>query len=119
MSNPNIINVTSIFGRTNVLAVTTTPTDIVVNAAGSGTVVKINNLVIANINGTTAADINASLFRSSTEWRIAHTISVPADSSLVVIDKTTSIYLEPGDSLRLTASSNSFLQATCSYEIIA
>lgn len=119
MSNPNIINVTSIIGRTNVLAVTTTPTDILVNASGSGTVVKVNNLVVANINGTTAADVSASIFRASTEWRIAHTIAVPADSSLVVIDKTTSIYLEPGDSLRLTASSNSFLHATCSYEIIS
>lgn len=119
MSNPNIINVTSIFGRTNVLAVTTTPTDIVVNAAGSGTVLKVNNLIISNVDGAVAADITASIFRSSTQWRIANTISVPADASLVLLDKNTAIYLEPGDSIRLTASVNGDLEAICSYEIIS
>lgn len=117
MANPNIVNVTSILGKTAVLDVTTTPTNIVSNAAASNTIVKINYLSIANIDGASAADISISLFRSSTEYKIAHTISVPADSTLTVLDKT--LYLEEGDALRLTASVNGDLQAVCSYEIIS
>jgi hypothetical protein len=119
MAAPNIVNVATITGKTAVLAPTTTPTDIVSNGAGSNTVLKINTLSIANINGTAAATVNASVFRSGTEWRLAQVISVPAGSTLVVLDKTNSIYLEEGDSLRVTASANSFLHAVCSYEIIA
>lgn len=119
MAAPNIVNVVTITGKTNVQGVTTTPTDIVVNAGSSGTVIKVNDLLVANVNGTSAATITASVFRSSTEFKIAHVISVPAAASLVVLDKTTSIYLEEGDSLRLTASANSYLHAVCSYEIIA
>lgn len=119
MTAPNIVNVTSIYGKTNVLAVTTTATDILANAAASGTVVKINDLIVSNINGTAAADITASIYRGSVEYKVAHTISVPNDASLVVLDKGTAIYLEEGDSLRLTASANSYLQAVCSYEVIS
>lgn len=119
MANPNIVNVTSIYGKTSVQAPTTTPTDIVINAAASSTIVKINSLVVANINGTSAATITASLYRGAVEYKVAHVISVPAGATLVVLDKTSQIYLEEGDSLRLTASVNSYLSAVCSYEIIA
>ena len=119
MAAPNIVGVTNILGSTDVLAVTTTATNIVANTAGSGKVLKINNLVVANIDGTNAADITASLYRSSTEYKIANTITVPADASLVVISKETAIYLEEGDAIRLTASANGDLQAVCSYEEIS
>ena len=119
MSAPNIVNVTSIIAKTNVLAVSTTATDIVTNAVGSNTVLKINLLQVANINGSTATTVNASIYRSATEYKLAHLIPVPAAASLSVIDKPTSVYLEEGDSLRLTAAANSFLHAVCSYEILA
>jgi hypothetical protein len=118
MAAPNIVNVTTITGKTAVQAVSTSATNIVENAGSSNTVVKINNLIVSNVNGTSAADITASVYRSTTEFKVAHTISVPADATLIVLDKATSIYLEEGDSLRLTASANSFLHAVCSYEII-
>lgn len=119
MAAPNIVNVANIVAKTAVQAVTTTATDIVANAGSSNTVVKLNGLIVSNVNGTSAATITASVFRSSTEYKVAHVISVPAGSTLVVLDKTTSIYLEEGDSLRLTASANSFLHAVCSYEVLS
>lgn len=119
MAAPNIVNVTTITAKTSVLAPTTTAADIVVNAPSSSTVAKINTLVVANVNGTAAATITASIYRSSTEYKVAHVISVPAGATLVVLDKTSSIYLEEGDSLRLTASANSYLHAVCSYEVLA
>lgn len=119
MANPNIVNVANIYGRTAVQNVTTSATAIVTNSAGSNYVFKINSLIISNINGATAADITAEVLRGGVAYRIAFTVSVPADSTLVVISKDTSVYLEEGDSLRLTASSNSILQAVCSYEEIS
>lgn len=119
MAAPNIVNVATITAKTAVLLPTTTATDIVANSAGSSTVVKLNSLIVANVNGTTAATITASVYRSSTEYKVAHVISVPAGSTLIVLDKASQIYLEEGDSLRLTASVNSYLSAVCSYEILA
>ena len=117
MAAPNIVNVSTITGKTAVQAVTTSATAIVTNSAASGKVFKINALYVANIDGTNACDLTVDLFRSSTAYRIASTISVPADSTLDVISK--SIYLEEGDSLRLTAGANSDLEAVCSYEEIS
>jgi hypothetical protein len=117
MAAPNIVNVTTILGKTAVQQVTTSATAIVTNTAASGKVLKINALYIANVDGTNAADISVALFRSSVSYELAHTVSVPADATLDVISK--SIYLEEGDELRLTASANSDLEAVCSYEEIS
>ena len=119
MAAPNIVNVATITAKSAVQAVTTTATDIISNSAGSNTVLKVNVLSVANVNGTAAATITASLYRSTVEYKLAHVISVPAASSLIVLDKTSAIYLEEGDSLRLTASANSYLHAVVSYEILA
>jgi hypothetical protein len=117
MAAPNIVNVTDIKGRTAVLNVTTSATAIVTNSANSNKVFKINALYIANIDGINNADITVDIYRSATAYHIAKTISVPADSTIDIISK--SIYLEEGDSLRLTAGANNDLQATCSYEEIS
>ena len=119
MTAPNIVNVTTINGKTAVANVSTTAADIVTNTASSNKVFKINSLVISNIDGTNAADITASIYRSTVEYKVAHTITVPADAALVVISKDTAVYLEEGDTVRVTASANSRLQAVCSYEEIS
>jgi hypothetical protein len=117
MTAPNIVNVSTITGKTAVLAVTTSATAIVTNSAASGKVLKVNALYVSNVDGTNAADINVDIYRSSTAYHIAKTVSVPADTTLDVVSK--SIYLEEGDALRLTASVNSDLEAVCSYEEIS
>lgn len=118
MAAPNVVNVATITGKTDVQSVGTTATAIVTNSAASNLVYKINSLVVSNIDGTNAADITVDFFRSSTAYRIASTITVPADASLVVISKDIGLYLEEGDSLRLTASAAGDLQGICSYEVI-
>ena len=117
MAAPNIVGVATITGKTAVQAVTTSATAIVTNSAASGKVLKVNALYVSNVDGTSAADVNVDIFRSSTAYHIAKTVSVPADATLDIISK--SIYLEEGDSLRLTASVNSDLEAVCSYEEIS
>jgi uncharacterized protein YajQ (UPF0234 family) len=119
MAAPNIVNTTTILGSTDVMSVTTTATAITTNSAASGKVYKVNSLIVSNVDGTNAADVTVDIFRSSTAYRLASTISVPADATLVVISKETGIYLEEGDSIRLTASANGDLQAVCSYEEIS
>lgn len=118
MAAPNVVNVTAITGSTDILNVTTTATAIVSNGAASNLLYKVNSLIVSNIDGTNNADVTVDLFRGGTAYRIASTITVPADASLVVITKEIGLYLEEGDSLRCTASANGDLQAICSYEII-
>jgi hypothetical protein len=119
MANPNIVNVSSIYGKTVGQSITTSATAIVSNSIASGMVLKINSLIISNINGTAAADITAEVMKGGTSYKLAHTISVPNDATLVLISKDTSIYLQEGDGILLTASAGGYLQAVCSYEEIS
>jgi len=114
MTAPNIISITSMVGKTAVQAVGISPTDIVTNSAASNKVYKINALYVSNVDGTNAATVNVDIYRSSVAYHIAKTVSIPADATLDLITK--SLYLEEGDSLRLTASATSDLEAVCSYE---
>lgn len=117
MAAPNIVNVSTIIGKTAVQTVGTSATAIVTNSGSSNKVFKINALYVSNVDGTNNAEITVDLFRSSTAYRIANTVVVPADASLDVLSKA--IYLEEGDSLRLTANAASDLEAVCSYEEIS
>jgi hypothetical protein len=124
MAAPNIVNVTTITGKSAVVDLTGTSATLVVeNPASSGKVFKINSLVVSNVDGTNAADITISFFSEDniggTATEIVSTVSVPADASLVVIDKNTSIYLEEDRSLGATAGSASDLKVIVSYEEIS
>ena len=123
MAAPNIVNVTTITGKTTYAALTTTLTTILLaNAASSGKVFKINSIMVANVDGTSAADvtvdINTAAAGSGTSYALANTISVPADATLSVIDKTNSFYLEEDKSILGGASANSDLEIVISYEEI-
>ena len=117
MAAPNIVNVSTITGKTAVQAVGTSATAIVTNSAASGKVFKVNALYVSNVDGTDNAEVNVDIYRSSTAYHIAKTITVPADATLDVVSKA--IYLEEGDALRLTANAASDLEAVCSYEEIS
>jgi hypothetical protein len=119
MAAPNIVNVSTIIGKTAVANVSTVATDLVTNGSGSNKVFKVNSLYISNIDGAVTADITASLYRNSIEYDLAATVAVPADATIVLISRDSPIYLEEGDSIRLTASANGDLQAVCSYEDIS
>jgi len=124
MAAPNIVNVTTITGKSAVVSLTTTSaTAVVSNAAASGKVFKINSLVVSNVDGTNAADITIALYSEDdiggTATEIVSTVSVPADASLIVIDKNTSIYLEEDRSIGATAGSANDLKVVVSYEEIS
>jgi hypothetical protein len=117
MAAPNIVNVSNITGKTNVLALTASAQAIVSNGAASNKVFKVNALYIANVDGAANFTVSVDIFRGSTAFRIAHQIVVPAAATLDIISKP--IYLEEGDSLRAFGSTTLKLEAVCSYEEIA
>lgn len=117
MAAPNIVNVTTITGKTAVQAVGTSAASIVTNSAESGKVLKINALYVSNVDGTDNAEISISILRSSTSYHIAKTVVIPADATIDVLSKA--IYLEEGDELQLLAGVASDLEAVCSYEEIS
>ena len=130
MANPNIVTVTTITGNTTYY--TTTGTSAVVllpNAASSGKVFKINNIVAANVTGT-AANATVSIYTNGavaqgsapsggTAYPIVSAVSVPAAASLIVADKTTGIYLQEGTSISITSGTGSALTFSISYEDIS
>lgn len=119
MAAPNIVNVTDIYGKLAFQAITTSATAIVENTAASGKVLKINTLIISNVDGANAANVTVDVYRSTTATHIIKGVSVAQATAFTAIDKTVMIYLEEGDSLRLTASANGDLEAVCSYEEIS
>jgi hypothetical protein len=119
MAAPNIVSVSNITGKTAPLIVTTSVQSILSNSANSGKVFKVNTFMVSNVNGSASAQISLSLHRNSTEYKIASTIYVPANSTLILVSKDTSVYLEEGDELRVIASVNNYLHAVCSYESIS
>lgn len=116
MATVNIVNVTSITPFTINGAVTTSAVNIIDVPADK--LYKVNTILIANVDGTNAADITVevSTDNASSYYHIAKTISVPADSTLSLL--STTLYLDETDLLKVTASANSDLQYTVSGEIL-
>lgn len=124
MANPNIVAVTAIYGTTTFLTpANTTANTLLSNAASSGLVYKINQIVAANVDGTNAVDttvsINSAAAGAGTNYPIVSTVSVPADASLIVVDKTTAIYLMENQSIVVTSGTASKIAYTISYESIS
>jgi len=123
MANPNIVNVTDIKGNNSLVALSTTnATAIVNNAAGSNKVYKINSLVVANVDGSTGCDVTVSVYSQDdiggTAYPIVSTLNVPPDSSVIVIDKNSGIYLKEDQSIGATAAVANDLVVTASWEEI-
>ena len=124
MAAPNIVGVTTITGKTTYTTLAdTSATTLLSNASASGKVFKINAIIVANIDGTSSAAITASINDAAggggTAYKIASTVDVAADATLVLIDKASSFYLEEDNSIVVTASAGGDLTVTCSYEEIS
>ena len=123
MANPNIVNVAAIYGNNSSTSLSTTnATAIVNNPASSGKVFKVNMITVANVDGTSAADITINKYSQDdlggTAFAIVSTVSVPADATLIVLDKTTALYLKEDESIGAIAGTASDLVVTASWEEI-
>ena len=124
MANPNIVNVASIYGTTTYLTPANTAAQVLLsNAASSGLLYKINQIVAANVNGASAVNATVSINNAAsgggTAFPIVSTVSVPASASLIVVDKTTAIYLMENSSIAVTSGTANGISYTLSYESIS
>jgi hypothetical protein len=130
MANPNLFAATTASGTTTYFTPSgTTAVVLVPNAASSGTVFKINQIVVSNTTAT-AANATVSIYTngavaqgsapsSGTAYPVVSTVSVPGNASLIAVDKTTSVYLMEGTSITITSGTASSLTFTISYEVIS
>lgn len=126
MANPNIISLTTLKGKSvGSIPAVTSESDFIINASNSGKVLKINQIVAANIDGTNAIGATVSLCTNaaapsaSNTYAIVPNVSVPAKASLICIDKSSTIYLEENMSIRITTGVASKISFTASYEEIS
>jgi hypothetical protein len=132
MANPNIAgSSTTIYGTTSYLTPSSTSAVVLTpNAASSGQVFKINQIVAANVNGSAAVNTTVSIYTNGavaqgsapsggTAYPIVSVASVPQNASLIVVDKTSAIYLMEGSSITVTSGTASGITYTISYEVIA
>ena len=134
MAAPNIVNVATITGSIAYQALTNTNDNALIsNAASSGKVFKVNNIFVSNVNGVSAATITLSYrtaanavtdgtlttASSGTAYRMVYQVSVPANTTLMLLDKSGAIYLPENASLAVQAGTASYLEVVASYETIA
>ena len=132
MANPNIAGAsTTIYGVTTYLTPSaTTAVVLLPNAASSGQVMKINQIVAANVNGSAAVNTTVSIYTNGavaqgsapsggTAYPIVSAVSVPQNASVIVVDKTSALYLMEGSSISVTSGTASGITYTISYELIA
>ena len=130
MANPNLLAATTAAGTTTYYVPGgVTALVLVPNAASSGQVFKINQIVVANTtasaaNATVAIYTNGAVAQGSapsggTAYPIISAVSVPANASLIAVDKTTAVYLMEGSSISITSGTASALTYTISYEVIS
>ena len=132
MANPNIVAVTSIYGNTAYVLPSGTSattswtyngtTSLTGLTPASGTVNRVTSIVVANVTSSaataTVAIANNATFGSGTAYTIAYQISIPANASLVVTDKTTSFYVTENQSVGVTSGTASALVYTATFEAI-
>ena len=120
MAAPNLVEVSTITAKTVGAALDTTlTTSLLANSASSGKVFKVNTILVSNVDGTNSADVTVEYFDGTNSRFIGKTIAVPADSTLVLTDKNSVLYLEEGTSIRGGASAASDLDILISYEEIS
>ena len=124
MAAPNIVNITSMFGKTDTTSLTTTSaTNILNNAASSGKVLRVTLVRAVNTDGSNAADISVSLYSAAslggTQTELIQAKEVAINTNLDVVTKDTPLYLEEDTSLGATASAANDIKMIVTYEEIS
>ena len=122
MANPNIVNVTSIYGNTSYLIPSTTAaTTWTALTPSANTVNKIDNIVASNVSvaaATVTVAINSAAAGAGTNYRLVYQVPVPVNAPIVVVDKSTAFYLGEAQSIVVTVGTASAIELTASYEAI-
>ena len=117
MAAPNLIQISSVYGRTTSTSIGTPVTTVVSNPVSSNKNYKINSLYIANIDNALTVRVSVDFFRGGNSIRLVDRMAIGSGDTLIAISRDTGIYLEEGDSIRCYADQNSLVHAVISYEI--
>ena len=128
MANPNIVSVSSIYGGNLAFNLSNTLTTTLLQV-DADKLLKINRITCANVDGTSAAELDLYIdglttagatgvtpTSAATSVYLAKTVTVPPDATLVVSD--TPIYLMEGDLLKGGASASGDLDLFITYEVL-
>ena len=118
MANPNIVNVTTIYGNTSYLSVNTVTQNVVSNPASSSSVYKINSLLVSNYS-TNNYTVTSQINNSGSNTYIINSAVVPANSTLTLIGKDNQIYLLENVAIQMVSNFATALNAICSFEQIS
>ena len=122
MANPNIVNVTSIYGNTSYLIpANTSVTTWTALTPAAGTINKLGSIVASNVTGSAVpvtVSINSAINGGGIAYRIAYQINVPANASLIIVDKTTALYVGEAQSIVVTVGTGAAIELTAAYEAI-
>jgi hypothetical protein len=123
MANPNIVAVATINGKTAYVDLTSTSVTLLLGSIVTNHVAKVNSIIVSNIDGTNAINFslnyNTNTTGTGTNVPMISTLSVPANASLIALDKSTSIYIDETNSLTVQAGTASKLKVIISYEDIS
>lgn len=120
MANPNIVNVTSIIGKTSGTTLGTSLATVLTNAASSGKIYKINSVIASNKSSaaTVAVDVGWTDSDDVTFYFIKN-LDIPPDASLITLDKNNQIYVEENRKISAKASGAGSVDLIISYEEIS
>jgi hypothetical protein len=121
MANPNLNSPASVYVNNALVDLTSTSeTQVVSNAASSGRAFIIDSIVVSNYDGTAACDCTVTVYNAATNsgtgYTVASTVSVPADSTLVVVDKNQGLCLKEGQSIYVAASAANDLKVVACWK---
>lgn len=123
MAAPNIVNASSIYGKTALVKLAnSTATSVVANSAASGKVLKLSGVLAANTEG---ASVNVAfdlyITRSGTDYYLAKAITIPALAAYEAFMKdSTPVYLEEGDTLYAkSGNASGYVDVLVAYEEIS
>ena len=131
MAAPNIVNVATINAKTDMFALATTgASTILTNASNSGVVVQVNSIYVANVDGTNNADVSIDIHNAvatagpsssaaGVGFALASTVVVPADATVIVLDKNSPVFLEEAMSISAAPSASGDLEVVISYQEIS
>ena len=123
MATPNIVAVATINGKTAYVDLTSTSVTTLLGSIVTGHIAKVNTIIVSNVDGTNAVNFslnyNTNTSGSGTNVPMISTVSVPANASLIAMDKSTSIYIDETNSLTIQAGTASKLKVIISYEDIS
>lgn len=132
MANPNLQASTSIYGNTAYIIPSTTSVDVAWTYNGStsltgltpaaGSVNKVDSITVSNVSGAAATITigvsNNATYASGTPYYLAYQIAVPVGATLIVVDKTTPLYITENQSIGVIVGTANALNIVASFEVV-